>query len=164
MDDGYFLRRPDAGEAGGTTLDFDKSPTVLLVFAANRFTRTAARLYQDDFGIGAMDWRMLVMLTKEPDIPVARASKVIGIDKAAVSRSLARLEGKGLVKAAVPAGDERRKTWALTRKGHALHDRILPVALSRQQEILDGFSQQDVERLNGYLQKLLDNVIALDGD
>ena len=45
LDDDQFLVRAIDGEAGPatTTLSFSRSPTVLLTFAANRFTRSAAR-------------------------------------------------------------------------------------------------------------------------
>lgn len=157
LDTSFFLSDTD----GNQTLEFDKNPTVLLVFAANRFTRNAARFYQDQFDIGAMDWRMLVMLTKEPNIPVSRASKVIGIDKAAVSRSLARLQEKQLALPTTPEGDARRKTWALTSQGERLHAGILKEALSRQQKILEGFSDKDVLQFNVYLQRLLGNLERL---
>lgn len=160
MDQDFFLS--ETSGANSQTLDFDKSPSVLLVFAANRFTRSTARLFQTDYGIGAMDWRMLVMLTKETDIPVSRASRIIGIDKAAVSRSLARLEKLQLAKASTPKGDSRRRIWKLTKKGRQLHDKILLVALQRQQQILKGFDNDDILKLNHYLQTMLENIITLD--
>jgi DNA-binding MarR family transcriptional regulator len=143
------------------TLGFSRTPTVLLTFAANRFTRSAARLYQRRFGIGAMDWRMLVMLTRAPGSSVAQASRTIGIDKGAVSRSLARLEEKGLVQAECNTPDTRRRDWRLTRKGQALHEEILQFALSRQKQLLDGFSPQDVSAFNDYLKRFLANLDQL---
>jgi len=161
LDTAFFLS--DEAELGqGQTLEFDRNPTVLLVFAANRFTRSAARFYQDQFGIGAMDWRMLVMLTKEPDIPVARASKVIGIDKAAVSRSLGRLSEKGLVEYSTPEGDSRRKTWKLTEEGEELHAAILKEALLRQEKLLKGFDKEEVLLFNSFLKRLQGNIADLD--
>jgi len=162
LDTSFFLNDPARELGVGQTLEFDKNPTVLLVFAANRFTRNAARVYQDKYGIGAMDWRMLVMLTKEPNIPVARASRVIGIDKAAVSRSLGRLYEKQLALPTIPEGDARRKIWKLSSEGVMLHSEILKDALGRQQKILKNFSDRDVVQFNDYLQRLLDNLEALE--
>ena len=162
LDTAFFLGEEDTGAGQGKTLEFDRNPTVLLVFAANRFTRSAARFYQERFGIGAMDWRMLVMLTKEPDIPVARASKVIGIDKAAVSRSLGRLADKGLVRFTTPGGDTRRKSWALTEEGVSLHETILKEALARQEKLLKGFEKEEVLLFNSFLKRLQDNIVDLD--
>lgn len=140
------------------TLSFGRSPTVLLTFAANRFTRSAARYYRERFGIGAMDWRMLVMLTREPGSSVSHAARTIGIDKAAVSRCLRRLERSALT---VPGEGEQRRCWYLTSEGRALHDEVLELALARQRKLLDGFSEEDVGRLNRYLSLFLKNLDQL---
>ncbi|MBE7638026.1 MarR family transcriptional regulator [Sneathiella sp. P13V-1] len=158
MDKRYFLAPPTEGADGHSTLDFDKSPTVQLVFAANRFTRNSARLYQESFGIGAMDWRMLVMLTKEPESSVARCSVVIGIDKAAVSRSLTRLEKEGLVTSTAPHSDPRRKVWRLTQRGQDLHGEILETSLNEQMKLLKGFSMEEVKMLTTLLARLQENM------
>lgn len=170
--DALFLIDPAGAGAGadagspmpaGPTLSFSRTPTVLLTFAANRFTRSASRVYQDRFGIGAMDWRMLVMLMREPGSSVSHASRTIGIDKAAVSRSLQRLEKRGLATPTEVDGDERRKDWGLTPEGRALHDQILDLALDRQKALLDGFSRADVTAFTAYLSRFLENLDRLNG-
>lgn len=159
LDDSLFLLRPeDEEQAAANTLSFSRSPTVLLTFAANRFTRNAARNYQQSFDIGSMDWRMLVMLAREPNCSVSRASQVMGIDKAAVSRSLQRLEKEGLVQAVQRHKDERRKEWALTKAGLEKHNAILPVALERQRQLLRGFSVEEVAQFNDFLRRFLTNL------
>ncbi|UWQ92029.1 MarR family transcriptional regulator [Rhodobacteraceae bacterium M382] len=160
LPDDMFLVHPTEGEAGpaASTLSFSRSPTVLLNFAGNRFTRSAARFYQEEFGLGAMDWRMLVMLTREPGSSVSHAARTIGIDKAAVSRSLRRLQLSGLVLAEVRGDDDRRKVWSLTPSGTQLHARVLPGALARQRALLEGFSAQDVVTLTGFLSRMLQNL------
>lgn len=161
-DDMFLVTVPGRGDTPpATTLGFSRTPTVLLNFAANRFTRNAARIYQKRFGIGAMDWRMLVMLTRVPGSSVAVASRTIGIDKAAVSRSLQRLQQAGLAEATSDGPDTRRKNWTLTAKGRAVHDEILQVALDRQKKLLAGFSAEEVTRFNSYLRRILDNLDTL---
>ncbi|WP_246032530.1 MarR family winged helix-turn-helix transcriptional regulator [Thalassobius vesicularis] len=162
LPDEMFLAFPDDDTPEArATLSFSRSPTVLLTFAANRFTRSAARVYQQEYGIGAMDWRMLVMLTRVPGCSVALASKTIGIDKAAVSRSLTRLEQAGLAVAETPLPDPRRRDWTLTDKGRALHERILHTALERQRKLLEGFSEAEVEMFNDFLRRFLGNLETL---
>ena len=160
LPDKMFLTELEQDEDGRSrqTLSFSRSPTVLLNFAANRFTRNASRHYQNAFGIGAMDWRMLVTLTRDPGSSVSHASATIGIDKGAVSRSLARLEKEGLAKAQCNSPDERRKEWFLTDKGQELHDNVLVAALERQKHLLQGFSKDEVAELNRLLSKLLENL------
>ncbi|NMG41097.1 MarR family transcriptional regulator [Chelativorans sp. ZYF759] len=166
LDDALFLVAVTDESESEThhTLSFSRSTTVLLTFAANRFTRSASRFYQQRFGMGAMDWRMLVMLTREPDASVSRASAVIGIDKAAVSRSLGRLEEAGLAIASTPTSNPRRRSWRLTKKGHQLHGEILEVALSRQRRLLEGFSAEEVERMNDMLRRFMANLEAMDAE
>ena len=166
LPDSTFLIYPSDKDdsPAGSTFSFSRTPTVLLSFAANRFTRSASRVYQDRFEIGAMDWRMLVMLMREPGSSVSHASRTIGIDKAAVSRSLRRLEERGMVTPRQIGDDERRKEWYLTPAGAALHDQILPLALSRQKKLLDGFTEQEVRDFTRFLSWFLTNLENLKGE
>lgn len=163
LEDSLFLINVGDGGPEAQTLSFSRSPTVLLTFAANRFTRAASRLYQKEYGLGATDWRMLVMLTRQPGASVSQASQTIGIDKAAVSRCLARLEKKGLAEGVgTHANDERRRGWILTERGRAMHAEILEVALERQARLLSGFSSQDVADFNRMLTLFLTNLEQLE--
>lgn len=160
LPDGMFLvtttGSPD--DPAATTLSLRSDPVVLVSFAGNRLTREATRAYQAEFGIGVMDWRMLVMMTRSPGCSVAQAARLIGIDKAAVSRSLHRLESNGLAQSKALGDDDRRKSWRLTPQGQDLHNRILPRALERQNSLLRGFSPDEIARFTDYLQRFLANI------
>lgn len=147
-----------AEDPAAPTLSLRNSPVVLVTFAGNRLTREATRAYQAEFGIGVMDWRMLVMLTRSPGCSVAQAARLTGIDKAAVSRSLQRLESTGLAQPEAQGGDERRKSWSLTPKGQDLHGKILPRALERQQDLLKGFTPEETAQFITYMQRFLANI------
>jgi len=147
-----------AEDPAAPTLSLRNSPVVLVTFAGNRLTREATRAYQAEFGIGVMDWRMLVMLTRSPGCSVAQAARLTGIDKAAVSRSLQRLESTGLAQSEAQSGDERRKSWSLTPKGQGLHGKILPRALERQQDLLKGFTPEETAQFITYMQRFLANI------
>ena len=161
LPDDLFLVRVADDEDPDTlreTLSFSRSPTVLLTFAANRFTRAAARLYQARYDIGAMDWRMLVMLTRAPGATAARASETIGIDKGAVSRCLRNLQDKGLAAPGDLHANGRSRGWHLTPAGQALHDTILREALDRQRRLFAGFEPEEVRALCDMLQRFLTNL------
>lgn len=160
LPDSLFLVSPDGSPQApaAPTLSYNRSPVVLVTFAGNRLTREATRAYQAEFGIGVMDWRMLVLLTREPGASVGQAARVTGIDKAAVSRSLQRLQTAGLATSEALGDDERRKSWQLTDAGHALHAKLLPRALERQRDLLEGFSQREVQEFTAYLQRFLNNI------
>lgn len=143
------------------TLSFSRSPTVLMTFAANRFTRAAAKRYAEMFGIGAVDWRMLVMLTRRPGATMTEAATTIGIDKGAISRCISRLEAKALVSKGDLHANGRSRGWWLTEDGRNLHARILREALDRQRVLFDGFTPEDISALNGYLTRFLGNLERL---
>lgn len=159
----FFLTDPQAGSTS-RTLEPERNPTVLVVWAANRFNRIASRYYQENFGITAMDWRMLGALCREPGLPVSAASLSSGYDKGAVSRSLHSLEAQGLAEGRVQGSNNRNKLWFLTRKGRTLHDKILDAALQRQMTLLEGMKPEDVLTLNALLQKFMDNMDTLETD
>lgn len=161
-----FLVHPDNENSGParTTLSFRNSPTVLLTFLANRYTRLVSKVYLQKFGLGVMDWRMLVMLARDPGSSVSHASRTIGIDKAAVSRCLRRLADRKLAKISSIGTDERRKEWVLTAQGGHLHDQILQVALTAQQNLLAGFSEKEVLTLNKLLSRMLKNLESKHAD
>jgi len=157
INDEFFLEA-DVRNGGVQTLNLENNPTVLLVWAANRFNRSASRHYQDKFGISAMDWRMLVMLCKEPGVPVSAASPQIGYDKGAVSRSLARLTELGLARSEVQGTNARNRLWFLTDEGLKLHNQVLASALGRQRKLLKGFTMDEVVTFNAMLKKFIRNV------
>ena len=166
LPDEIFLVFPQESEnsPSRTTLSFTDSPTVQLGFVANRYTRYLSKVYLQHFGIGVMDWRMLVMLAREPGSNVSHASRTIGIDKAAVSRCLKRLEDRGLAKVSFIGNDERRKDWNLTSRGGKLHDCILKVSLSKQKQLLNGFSEREVRALNQFLSRMLENLVDMQAE
>ncbi|GAB2832432.1 hypothetical protein GCM10027073_71040 [Streptomyces chlorus] len=156
--DEFFVEEVEVGDGEKSkTLNLADNPTVLLVWAANRFNRSFSRHYQNEFGISAMEWRMLVMLCKEPDVPVTAASPAVGYDKGAVSRSLSKLAKLGLAEAKVLGNNPRNRLWHLTPAGYELHDRILKSALERHKQVLAGFTPQDVEKFNEMLRLFGEN-------
>jgi DNA-binding MarR family transcriptional regulator len=160
LSDDFFLDElfDKDGKSVGMTLSFTNSAPVVLSFVANRLMRKSAKDFQKKFGLGAMDFRMLVMLIKHPGSSVGDASTVIGIDKAAVSRSLARLHKTGLAIAKNKLKDERRKSWYLSQAGKELHNRVLVDAVKGNRILLTGFSEAEAKLLNQFLNRLLTNV------
>lgn len=136
------------------TLTLDDDISVLLVRAANKLTAHSSRHLRSRYGIGSIEWRMLVMLTLEPDIPASRATEAVGFDKAAVSRALSTLKDRGLVTATESRRDPRRKTWALLPAGEALHAEILVWARERDEAMLSDVPADDLQRVTVALRSI----------
>lgn len=150
-----FLTAPTAPKK--QTLDFSNTTTVLLDFLTNRVMNDGAKKLRKEADLSVMDFRMLVMLTQEPGCTVAHASKTIGIDKGAISRSLSRLESIDAIRAELHTSDPRRRSWFLTKKGEKLHEQLLPSSLEHLGQLLEGFTCDEVLQLNEFLRRIIRN-------
>jgi len=143
------------------TLNLDRYVPGLLTFLTNKMSSGASACYRKHFGIGIVEWRVLSMLAVETDINANRMVQVIGLDKSAVSRALQVLEREGYTTSKVDSEDARRHTVSLTKKGQALHDRVLVTALERENLLLSGLEGEEVELLISFLHRMSSNVEAV---
>ena len=80
------------------------------------------------------------------------------MDKASVSRCFKSMQSKGLVSMGLDADDGRLRIATLTKKGRALHDQILGIALERERAFLSVLQPDEVTTLIGLLQRLHENL------
>jgi DNA-binding MarR family transcriptional regulator len=122
-----------------------------------------ARVYSERFGIDIPGWRVLATLGQFGPL----ASKMIGahsrMHKTKVSRAVAHLEERGLVRRAVNPGDKREGIATLTDKGAAVYRKIVPLALAYEREVLAAFPREDARRLDAALALLADSARRLNG-
>ncbi len=121
---------------------------------AQKVTSTASATYRPRFGVGITDWRIIALLGAEPWIAPVRICEATGLDKAAVSRSLRDLVKGGLVEVRAGEPNRRRLPVALTAEGLAVHDRIVVVALRRQEQLLAGFSPEERAKLQDFIARM----------
>jgi DNA-binding MarR family transcriptional regulator len=156
-------RRPKSAEASdaGRTLDLDRYVPALVTFIANKLSRSATVLYQKRFGVNVTEWRILALLAIEPAISAARICHVIGYDKGPVSRTLAAMEGGGLVAIRTDKHDGRTHAISLTPKGQTTHDRVIALALERERRLLSCLSKDERDVLIGLLVRIHGNLDAV---
>jgi DNA-binding MarR family transcriptional regulator len=114
------------------------------------------------FGIGIIEWRILYALAADPNVSANAICSRIDLDKAAASRSIQVLERLGYLTTATDPADARRRTIALTPAGLALHDRVLVVAMEREEHLLAGFDAEERELLLKLLRRMYANALAMD--
>jgi DNA-binding MarR family transcriptional regulator len=153
----------DPSRMSAHALDLDRYIPAHLTDLAGKITNSASATYRPRFGVGITDWRIMAMLASEPWISAGRICAATGLDKAAVSRSLRVLEHGGLIDIRPDPADQRRQSVALTRKGVVMHDRMVALALEREQYLLDGFSANERKRLLDFLARLQARVQAGNG-
>lgn len=137
------------------------NPINLRSTVAFRVLGTAAKLtqgflqsYTTRFGIGLPEWRTLGMLGQFGPMPSIRIAKLADMDRGSISRAVAWLGGKNLVRRTDDPAHKRRQIIVLTAAGRRLHDRIALVAQMRQQRILALLSPAERAALDGIFQKL----------
>ncbi len=150
-------KTPSAAKSS-KTIDLDHYVPAYLTWIANKLSRGASQHYLNIFGVGIETWRCLVLLAIEGSISAQQVSRVIGMDKASVSRCFKGMQESGLIRTELDPRDGRARIAVLTSKGRALHDEIRDVALERERAFLAVLDKGEVETLLGLLRRLHENL------
>jgi DNA-binding MarR family transcriptional regulator len=133
-----------------------------LSWISNKLSRGASQHYLSAFNIGIEVWRCLVLLAVESQVSAQQVSRVIGMDKAAVSRCFKTMHDQGFISFTLDVQDGRLRLAKLTSKGRALHDDVLQVALARERAFLSVLSEIEVNVLIDLLKRLHENLPQVD--
>ena len=149
----------DGARTSAHALDLDNFVPAYLTFLAGKMSNAASATYRPKFGVGITDWRIMALLATEPWISAGRICDVIGLDKAAVSRSVHGMKKMGAVDIRWADDDQHRQVIALTRKGLSLHDRVVKLSLDRERELLKNFSAAERKILINFLSRMHAQVV-----
>lgn len=152
---------PAEGAADGRPaahVDLNRYVPAYLTWTANKLSRGASTFYLAHFGVGIEVWRCLVLLAVDGACSAIQVSRVIGLDKASVSRCFKRMQEDGLIRIALDPGDGRARIAVLTARGRALHDEIREVALARERALLAVLSIDEAQTLLSLLQRVHENL------
>ncbi|MGH6707870.1 MAG: MarR family winged helix-turn-helix transcriptional regulator [Bradyrhizobium sp.] len=141
-------------KANRVVLDLERYIPAIVAVVANKLSRGSSAIYRRFFDISVNEWRIISLLTLEPNVTANRICQVIGFDKALVSRSLQVLEERGHIRMETDIRDQRRRTILLTKKGFDLHDKIIQIALDREKRLLSNFSAREIDALVSLLNRL----------
>lgn len=143
-------------------IDLDHYVPGYLTWIANKLTRGASQAYLAAFDAGIETWRLLVLLAIESSISAQRCCRVIGMDKASVSRAFKSMQERGLITISLDPSDGRLRIATITPKGRRLHNRIMGMALARERALLSVFTVQERETLIGLLRRMHENLPAVE--
>jgi len=142
-------------------LDMNSSVLTQVHFVANKIQYTGSAGYRKWFNLGISEFRLLGVIANKPGATGADISEIMGLDVAAISRTLNKMKQNKLVVNAVHDKHPSYKCWYVTKEGAALHDRIQDMTKMREAAILEGFSKAEVYQLLAYLHRLSANAVAL---
>lgn len=137
-------------------LDLNTYVPGLLLWLSNRVSSSASSLYNEKFGIGVTEWRILSYFKIYPWTTASTACELMGLDKGAVSRSISLMVENCWLDSR-PQG-LRKIEYHVTPAGNKLHNAVFRLAMAREKALLDGFSASEREVLIAMLKRMLGNL------
>ncbi|MEO6340592.1 MAG: MarR family winged helix-turn-helix transcriptional regulator [Caulobacteraceae bacterium] len=128
-------------------MGLDALPSVRLVRLAELFGRSAAAVFERNFGLNTTELRIIVRLSNADAVTVNELARQLVTDKGWVSRSLKALEHRHLVRRSPHPTDTRATLVYLTGAGEELQRQIFPLAKAHDERLLSGVDRGEVERL-----------------
>jgi DNA-binding MarR family transcriptional regulator len=126
-----------------------------LAVLSNTVSTTVARAYDKRFSVSIPEWRVIAVLGRFPGLSAVEVAGRTLMDKVAVSRAVTKLIKNGRVEREFADADKRRSILNLSEDGKKLHDEIATLALEFERDLLQGFSQEEIDSLNSTMERLL---------
>jgi len=124
-------------------LDFAHFLPYRLSVASNTISQAIAADYEARFGLSVTQWRVMAILGRHDDLAAREVAERTAMDKVAVSRALAALIERGLVRRGTAREDRRASRLRLTAAGRRVHDQIVPLAIEHQRRLLARLSEEE---------------------
>ncbi|MDH4054630.1 MAG: MarR family transcriptional regulator [Gammaproteobacteria bacterium] len=126
-----------------------------LAVLSNTVSTTVARAYDKRFSVSIPEWRVIAVLGRFPGLSAVEVAERTFLDKVAVSRAVTKLIKNGRIDREFADADKRRSILNLSEDGKKLHDEIAQLALQFESDLLEGFSVDELEKLNSIMERLM---------
>lgn len=139
--------------------------------SAGYWVTRLARAMESDFEKQLVDhnmtrasWAVLSAILHDNKTTPAALASFIGIDGAAITRHLDRIEKQGLVVRDRGLSDRRCVNLRVTIKGARLAPKIAAASKATNEKFLNGLNRSEIEQLVAIARKLLSNADVVPGD
>lgn len=147
-----------------TVFDLDAFLPYRLSVASNRVSRLFARRYEEEFGLSIPEWRVLAVLGADGTATARAIRARTGMDKAKVSRAVAALLARRLLRRAPSPGDRRLEPLLLSAEGRRVFAAIIPRARALEAELTAGLHAAERAALEAALALLAARAAGLAED
>ena len=134
----------------------------LLIAAARRRIKRAVLDRVTEWRLTPQQFWMLIAIQEHPGISQVEIAGRTRAEAPDVSRALSALAERGLVRTEVDREDRRRTRVWLTRSGSRTTKELAPIARSLREAIVAGMSRDEIASLCTALQRVVENLDALD--
>lgn len=125
-----------------------------LAVLTHAVSQSIAVIYSRRFGISIQEWRIIANLGERQPLSAKEIGEHVDLDKVQMSRALSKLTEKRLVLRSTDSRDKRRASLRLSARGRELYDKIVPIALHREEQLLSVLNDQEQRQLGQILDKL----------
>lgn len=126
-----------------------------LAVLSNTVSTTVARAYDKRFNVSIPEWRVIAIIGRFPGLSAVEVAERTMMDKVAVSRAVTKLIKHGRIDREFADADKRRSILNLSEEGKQLHDEIAELAMQFEQDLLEGFNEDELVDLNKTMERLL---------
>jgi len=130
----------------------------------NLIRQVTSDVYVRQSGLSAREWRVLAMLGCKGAMMPAQVAEECGMDRATITRAVARLEKLDYVFSGGDEADRRRKILYLTDKGVAICDEIRPIMEARGLELQEVLSKTELKYYYQIMEKLQKRAKQMQGE
>lgn len=125
-----------------------------LSFTSELVSSREELMLQEACGLTLVEWRIMTIISTFAPISSKDITRVTTLNKVAVSRTIAKLTGEGLIERVVSETDQRMQYLSLTRAGKQQHRRARESFGRWSGSLLDVLSPKEVRDLKQGLMKL----------
>jgi DNA-binding MarR family transcriptional regulator len=138
----------------GSLLELEHFLSFRVVRLATALQRLATREYLEPNGLTSPEWRILGLVRRFGPLPFAQVAARSTLDKAQVSRSVKKLQERGLLSVEPDSAHSQRLLLSATAEGRRLHERVRRAAGKEQVRLLSTLSPAQRDTLWHALQVL----------
>ncbi len=151
----------EKGEKSADLLHLEAFMPYRLAVLATLVSDSFSTTYSDRFGLTIPQWRVMAAIGHAPGSSASKICTYANLDKVQVSRAVAELVQRGLVRRDVDEADRRNMMLTFTARGWHIYENIVPVARDYEKRLLEGFSEDERAQLDRLITKLAERAAAL---
>ena len=115
----------------------------------------------EKYGIKQGQYEYFLLIYSSPGINQLELARLKNVGKASVTKALKILEEDGFIKRVTDEDDRRNILCFITDKGEAIVEELINVKRNAEEDLFNGFNEEDKDIFYNYLSLFYKNSIAL---